>query len=196
MKQSLRILIAFTLLSFAFLLSAQAQLKVAVVDAAKVMKEYYKTQEAETRIKEEMTKYQNELNTRRDNYVKLVDQIRTLQESVKDTTLSQEKRAEKEAALREKVKEAGMREQENKTFIQTASRLVQDQRRRANEAIMDDMSKAINAVSKASGYNLVLVKAEFPSPVLYSDVPDISPDVSRELNKNRPSSSTASTTPR
>ena len=186
MKQPLKTLLAFTLLSFACLFGAQAQLKVAVVDAAKVMKDYYKTQEAETRIKGEMTKYQNDLNARRDAYVKLVDQIRTLQESVKDATLSQEKRKEKEDALKEKVKEAGMREQENKNFIQTASRLVQDQRRRANEDIMGDMSKAITAISKAGGYNLVLVKADFPSPVLYSDVPDISADVSRELNKNKP----------
>lgn len=184
-KISLLLLTVFAFVAMAPL-AQSASLKVAVVDMNRVLKEYYKTQEAEERLKEVASGYQKEFNDRRENYSKLVDQIRALQEESKDASLSKTKRTEKEGALKEKVKEAQIRERENVTFAQTASKLVQDQRSRATKGIMEDISKVIDRVSKRSGYNLVLVKGDFPSPVLYSDIADISSDIIRELNKTKP----------
>lgn len=191
-----RITILFALFLAAFLPLASAQttakpLKVAVVDMNQVLKDYYKTQEVEARLKEVASGYEKELNDRRESYGKLVDQIRSLQDSVKDKSLSDEKRKEKEEALTEKIKEASVREQENKNFIQTATKLVRDQRQRAQENIMEEISKVVTSVSKAGSYNLVFVKAEFPSPVLYSDVADISADITKELNKSKPANAPA-----
>ncbi|MFZ5805839.1 MAG: OmpH family outer membrane protein [Verrucomicrobiota bacterium] len=183
-KLSLLLLSAFCLtVTAAF---AQTSLKIAVIDMNRVLKEYYKTQEAEDRLKEVASGYQKEFNDRRESYSKLVDQIRALQEESKDASLSEAKRKEKENALKEKVKEAQIRDRENVTFAQTASNLVQEQRGRATKGIMEDIAKIVNTVSKSSGYNLVLVKGDFPSPVLYSDTADLSGDVIKELNKTQP----------
>jgi Skp family chaperone for outer membrane proteins len=165
---------------------AQIAPKIAIVDMNDVLKNYYKTQDVETRLKDVASGYQKDLNDRREAYSKLLDQIHSLQDEAKDPSLSDAKKKEKEAALEDKVKDARVREQENANFIRTASGLLAEQRSRDTQNIMDDISKAIQAVSKAKGYNLVLAKTDMPSAVLYSDISDISADVVKELNKDKP----------
>lgn len=181
-----RIFISVLSLALMATTSFAQNIKIAVVDMNRVLKEYYKTQEAEARLKEIASGYQKEFNDRREAYGKLIDQIRTLQDESKDATLSEAKRKEKENALKEKVKEAQIRERENINFAQTATKLVQDQRESSTKNIMDEIAKVVTSVSKSSGFNLVLVKGEFPSPVLYSDTADLSGDIVKELNKNQP----------
>ena len=183
--KKLSLLMASLLLGAVAVAPAQ-NLKVAVVDMNRVLREYHKTQAAEERLKEVASGYQKELKDRREAYGKLVDQIRGLQEEARDTSLSEQKRKEKQDALQEKVKEAQIRERENITFTQTATSLVQEQRGRSTKNIMADIEKVVKEVSKKKGYNLVLVKGSFPSPVLYSDTADISDEIIKALNKNAP----------
>lgn len=171
--------------SFVAVASAQVPLKVAVVDMTRVLKEYYKTQEAETRLKEVANGYQKDLKDRQEAYSKLVDQIRTLQEEAKDASLSEAKKKEKMDALQEKVKDAQIRERENMNFMQTASKLMQEQRNRSSQGILEEVEKVVTNISKAQNYDLVFVKGEFPSPVLYSRVTDLSQEIITELNKGQ-----------
>lgn len=181
------VLLSVLALAFALVAPASAQnLKIAVVDMPRVLKEYYKTQEAEARLNEAASGYQKDLNERRESYSKLIDQIRTLQEEARDPSLSEAKKKEKMSALEEKVKDAQVKERENMNHANTVSKLVQDQRRRANENIMEDINKTVAKVAKEQKYTLVLVKADFPSPVLYSEVDDLSTSVIKELNKDKP----------
>jgi Skp family chaperone for outer membrane proteins len=190
MIKSLQVLVTLLFVSTSMLM-AQVAPKIAIVDMNLVLKDYYKTQEVEDRLKSVAEGYQKDLNDRRESYSKLMDQIRTLQEEARDTSLSDAKRKEKQDALQDKVKEARVREQENSNFVRTASGLMQDQRRNATEGIMGEIEKVVTSVAKSKGMNLVFAKAEFPSAVLYSDVTDLSADILRELNKNRPASAPA-----
>lgn len=176
-------------LSLVGLSTAHAQdkgLRIAVVDMTKVLKDYYKTIEAEKRINDMANGYQKDLGDRREAYGQLVEQIQQLREQIQDKTLNEEKKKERQEALEQKMKDAATREVEIRNFLSSSSRLLQDQRREANDRIMGEVSKAVTKVSKDKNLNLVLIKAEFPSPVLYSDITDISAEVITELNKDKP----------
>jgi len=178
--------------SFSIANAQDKSLKVAIVDMPRVLKEYYKTQDAQKRIADMADNYQKEFDDRKENYGKIVEQIRALQDQINDKTLSETLKKEKTDLITQKEQEAAQRELEMKNFLSQSTHLLEDQRRTANDGIMSEINKAVTKVSKLKGYNLVLVKAEFPSPVLYSDISDISTDVITELNKDKPAAAAAS----
>lgn len=176
-----------------FAAAAYAQtvgLEIALVDLQKCFNDYYKTEEAKTRINEQGSGYQKEFNDRMEDYKKLVDQINALREGEKDPSLSEAARKERQDRLKEKIQEAQTRERELNDFRQTSSRLLQDQQMRMRKTIVDEINKKVEEFSKGK-YNLVLDKSgqtlNGTSALVYTEgVTDITDEVIKALNKDKP----------
>jgi Skp family chaperone for outer membrane proteins len=165
---------------------ARAELKVAVVEMQKIFKEYKKTQEADTNLKEQMNGYKKERDERMDDYRKLVEQIKGLQETAQDPSLSEDARKEKGSALEEKVNEARQREREIKEFDQTTQRLFQDQSKRMRDKILAEIQTEIDKFAKGK-YQIVLDKSGMTlngtATLIYSEgLTDLTDEIVKALN--------------
>ncbi len=173
----------------AFTVPAQAQLKIAVVDMQTIFKDYYKTQEAEKRIQDQITSFKKEREDRVNDYHKLVDQINALKDGMKDPVASDASKKDKEQKLNEKINEARTREQEITSYDQNASKIIQDTQMRQRKQIVDEISKAIEDFSKGK-YNMVLDKSGMTlngtSTIVYQEgMTDISAEITKQLNSNK-----------
>ncbi|MEO0454813.1 MAG: hypothetical protein AAFY98_11870, partial [Verrucomicrobiota bacterium] len=84
-KQALMIVSAA--LAFSMTSAHAAELNVAIIDLQKVFQDYYKTQEADSRLKEQMEGFKSERDTRLEDYRSLVDQIKTLRDTLDDPAM-------------------------------------------------------------------------------------------------------------
>lgn len=167
-----------------------AELKIAVIDLSKVFKEYYKTEEAETRLKEQMTNFQKDRDERMEDYKKLVDQLKSLQQGIQDPAIGEQARKEKENTLKGKKDEARTRERELREFELTTQKLYRDQSLRMRSTIVEEIQKVITSVSKGK-FNLVLDKSGSSTNgvalCIYAEgVNEITGQVIKELNKTKP----------
>jgi outer membrane protein len=188
-------LFAVLLLSATAASAQTGALKIALVDLQKCFNDYYKTEDAKTRINDQGAGYQKEFNDRMEDYKKLVDQINGLREGEKDPSLSEAARKEKQDRLREKIQEAQTRERELNDFRGTSSRLLQDQQMRMRKTIVDEINKRVEDFAKGK-YNLVLDKSgqtlNGTSSLVYTEgVTDITDEIIKALNKDKPAGGAA-----
>lgn len=176
---------------FLTLANVQAQNKVAVIDLNKVFNEYYKTKDVDADLKEQMNKFRKERDDQMNNYRALVEQIKGLQESAKDTALGEGAKKEKQAKFEEKVKEAQVREKEMREYESTTGRLIQEQSQRMRKRIVDDITGVVQTTAKGTAYDLVIDKSGLTmngtSAFLFvSDkLPDLSEQVIKALNATK-----------
>src|SRR5450755_2904674 len=78
---------------------ASADLKVAVIDLSKAFDSYYKTKDAQAKLKEKQDGYQKEIQDLITDYQHMGEEAQTLDKAVKDPTLSQAARDDKSKAL-------------------------------------------------------------------------------------------------
>ncbi len=173
----------------AFTVPAHAQLKIAVVDMQAIFKDYYKTQEAEKRIQDQIASFKKEREDRLSDYRKLVDQINALKDGMKDPVASGASKKDKEQKLNEKINDARTREQEISSYDQNAGKIIQDTQMRQRKQIVDEISKAIEDFSKGK-YNMVLDKSGMTlngtSTIVYQEgMTDISAEITKQLNSNK-----------
>ena len=85
-KSSSLTIIGLLALSLGFASQAQAQMKVGTIDMQKVFTAYYKTHDAEDKLKEAQKAYKDELDQRMDAYKKNLDVINKLNEEMNKRT--------------------------------------------------------------------------------------------------------------
>lgn len=183
---------------FAFAAAAPAQtvgLKIALVDLQKCFNEYWKTEDAKTRINESAAGYQKELNDQMEDYKKLVDQINGLREGANDPSLSEAARKEKQDKLKEKAQEAADRERKINEFRGSSSKLLQDQQMRMRKNIVDEINKKIEEFAKGK-YNMILDKSGMtlnatPTLVYSEGITDVTDEIVKALNKDKPAGGAA-----
>ncbi|MEM9399732.1 MAG: OmpH family outer membrane protein [Verrucomicrobiota bacterium] len=186
MKNTLLALIALTTLTCNL---SFAETKTAVVDMNKIFKEYFKTEEAEKEITDMMNGYKKDHDERMADYQKLVEQIKELQEAVKDPSLSESARKERESKLKDKVGEARTREREISEFRNTTNKLRMDKQKNMREKIVVEINETIEKIAKGK-YNMVFDKSGMnlsgvPTLVFADGVTDISSEVISSLNKGK-----------
>jgi len=170
-------------------LTAQAELKVAVIDLQKVFEDYYKTKEADSRLKDQMEGFKTTRDERLADYRKLVDQIKSLRESVEDPSLSEEARKDKELKYQEKFNEARQREQELRSYEQTTAKLLQDQSGRMRQTIVEEINTTVEEFC-AGKYDLVIDKTgntvSGTPVILYSEnLTDLTTEIVKILNSKQ-----------
>ncbi len=167
---------------------ARAQLKVATVNLTKVFDSYNKSKDASQRLREAEKKAQDEINARAESLNAVQDLIRKLDVERKNTSVSDEARAEKERLYSEKVAEARNLEREIADFRDTRRRQFEQQAMRMRNGIVEEIIKAVNDRARADGYDFVFDISgrnmnALPTVIFSKASYDISDEIIGYLNK-------------
>lgn len=181
-------------------LSARADLKFGVVDMQRVFQEYYKTKEADTRLKEVQAGYQKEFQDMMGDYQKSVDEAQKLRSDTQNTTLDEKVRDEKTKALQTKVQDLQNTERKIQEFKVTRAKQLEDQMGRMRKNIVEDITKVINTIGARDKYNMIIDKSAVsmtgtPNAPYVDGVSDISDEIIKTMNAGAPASSAAPSTP-
>jgi outer membrane protein len=186
-------LLLVCLLVFAPVSLASADLKVAVIDLGKAFDAFYKTKDAQAKLKEKQDTYQKEIQDLITEYQHMGEEAQQLQQASTDPTLSQAARDEKAKALDAKKQDLvamGNKIQEMKV---ERGRELQDETFRRHKEIVDEISKVITDYSGPQGFDLVLDKSPASAStgvgiVLYNSTKlvDITTAIITQLNATAP----------
>lgn len=192
MHKAIRSLIASVgLLAGAAALHAQATLKVVVVDMAKVYDTHYKTEEANAKFNDAAQRAQEQLEQINKQIQSAADEYKSLVEQTKSPLANDQARAKAGEDAQKKMEDIQRMNNEAQNFRANTQRSLQQRAKNHRDLIMDEIMKVVNDISRAKGATLVLDKSG-PSilgipVVLYSDASyDITEDVVKEVNKDRP----------
>ncbi len=174
-----------------FALAAEPAVKLVVVDLAKVLNGYYKTEEANAKFDKEGQKAQEQLDGLNKQMQTVADAAKDLIEQSKNTLLKPEVRTQAEADAQKKVQEFQALQQQAQNFRNETGRNIQQRMKNYRDLLLEEISKAAIDIAKTRGATLVLDKSGVSligAPfVIYSDAAyDISDDVLKEVNKDKP----------
>jgi outer membrane protein len=172
---------------------ASADLKVAVIDLSKAFDQYYKTKDAQSKLKEKQDGYQKEIQDLITNYQHMGDEEQALDKAANDPTLSAPARQDKGTALNAKKQDMvnmGNKIQEMKV---ERTREIQEELFRRHKELVDEISKVVSDYSGPQGFDLVIDRssasaASGVSIVLYNSnkLTDITSDIIKILNASAP----------
>ena len=177
---------------------ASADLKIAVIDLNKAFESYYKTQDAQARLKEKQDLFQKDYQDLVSGYNHMGQEAQDLKNAAGDPTLSADARADKNKALQAKAQDLQTMERKIEEMKVERQREIQDEVMRRHQEILGEITKAINAYSGPQGFDIVLDKSSNSSAsgvpyVLYnsSKLIDITADIIKALNATRPAGAAA-----
>ncbi len=195
--KSLLVLAAFG--ASALLGQAQATTKILVVDMAKLLDGHYKTQEQYEKLRGDGTKAQEELDRLNKEGNVLVEQYKELVEQSNNPAASVEAKAKVQTDAQKKMEEIERKTNEVRTFEQNTQRSLQGRIRTFRDLMFEEIGKIATDVAKRKGAGLLLDKSG-PSllgipGVVYSDSAlDITDEVMKEINKDRPAAGATAAT--
>ena len=185
-------MIGFLALGGALTSTGKAEMKVGTIDMQKVFTAYYKTHEAEDKLKDAQRAYKEELDQRMEAYKKNLDGINKLNEEINKPEQSSASKDQKAQERDSKISETKGLEKEISDFRTTREKQIQDQLKRMRDEIVEAIMKVVNEQVKAQNYDVVFDRSGFSAnnivPVLlYSkDNYDFSESVITKLNSSRP----------
>jgi outer membrane protein len=176
--------------------SAQAQVKLGIVDMNSVFTSYYKTKDAEAKINEARAGAKKDLDERLETLKKSMEEINKMNQEIEKPELSKSGKDALKKQLDDKVGEARSLDREIAEFRQTKEKQLQDQFLRMRKDIIEDIMKVVTEKVKAGGYDLVVDKSGASLgqvPVVLYSRPDLdfSNEIITTLNKNAPKPSSA-----
>ena len=191
-KSSFLALIGFLALGGALTSTGKAEMKVGTIYMQKVFTAYYKTHEAEDKLKDAQRAYKEELDQRMEAYKKNLDGINKLNEEINKPEQSSSSKDQKAQERDSKISETKGLEKEISDFRTTREKQIQDQLKRMRDEIVEEIMRVVNEQVKAQNYDVVFDRSGFSAnnivPVLlYSkDNYDFSESVITKLNSSRP----------
>ena len=192
MNKAIRLLISLAALGAAALSGrAQPAVKLLVVDMAKVLENHYKTAEINAKFQAEGQKVEEQLAELSKQIQATGDQSKELIEQSKNTVLKEEVRKQAEADAQKKIQEYQQLQNEAQDYRAKNQQSFQQRAQNHRELLFEEISNVARDIARARGATLVLDK-NGPSlmripVVVYADASyDITDDVIKEINKNRP----------
>ncbi|MBK1833107.1 OmpH family outer membrane protein [Roseibacillus ishigakijimensis] len=179
----------FALLSFAQL-GAQ-DLKVATVDMKRLLKDYYRTEEAQQELNEKQALLTKANNEKQQEIQELEEELNTLRKQFEDPSLNEAKKKEIYDEIQRKQNDGIAMTRSLKEYLDRKRRQVQDEMQRQMRGILEEISQLLEEKAKAEGYDFVFDKSGNSTTqvpvVLYSkDTFDITESLLTELNKDAP----------
>ncbi len=192
MKKSIQSLVLFAVLG-AFSLAARAQpaVKLYVVDMAKLYDTHYKTVEKNAQLQADDQKAQEEVDKMNKEGNGLVEEYKALTDKSANPALTAEAKSAAQNDAQKKFEAIQNKQREVQTFIQNTRNSLQQRMQTYKALILEEISKTATAVAQRKGATLLIDKSGpslflIPS-VIYSDPGyDITDDVMKEINKDRP----------
>ena len=145
--------------AFVFTPSANAQMKIGILDMNSIFTQYHRTKDAETKLNDAREAAKKELDERLETLKKAMDEINKLNADLEKPELSKEAKDKATTARDEKVAEARNLDREITEFRGTRERQLQEQFVRMRKDILDDIMKIVNNQVKNAGYDLVFDKS-------------------------------------
>src|SRR5260370_30169393 len=139
---------------------AHAEMKVGTIDMQKVFTAYYKTHEAEDKLKDAQKAYKDELDQRMEAYKKNLDGINKLNEEINKPEQSSASKDQKAQERDSKISETKGLEKEISDFRATREKQIQDQLKRMRDGIVDEIMKVVIDQVRAANYDISELQCE------------------------------------
>ena len=196
MKKSIQSLVAVLALG-ALTLAARAQpaVKLYVVDMAKLYYTHYKTVEKNAQLQADDQKAQEEVDRMNKDGNALVEEYKALNDKTSNPALTAEAKSSAQNEAQKKFEAIQNKQREVQTFIQNTRNSLQQRMQTYKALILEEISKIAQTVAQRKGATLLIDKSGpsiflIPS-VIYSDPGfDITDEVMKEINKDRPATAT------
>lgn len=197
MKNPIRTLCA--LLAFgAASLAAQAEptFKLLMVDMAKLYDTHYKTIDQNAKLQSDDQKAQEEVAKMNTEGNALVEQYKGLKEQSSNPALTAEAKAKAENDAQRILEQIQTKQNEVRTFVQNTQRSLQQRLQNFRSLMLEEIGKIAADVAKRKGGTLLLDKAGptligVSSVVYFDPAYDITDEVAKEINKDRPAGTPA-----
>ncbi len=181
-------------------LRAQPAVKLIVVDMAKVFDNHWKSEEANVKFRDAEQKAQEQTEEIRKQGQTLVDEYKELVEQSKNTLLTAEARSKAEADAQKKGEEIQRKQADLQNFVQNTQRSLQQRIKTHRDLLLEEIGKTVADLARKQGATLVIDKSGPTlfgiSAVIYADPAyDITDDVIKEVNKDRPAPAAAPAKP-
>lgn len=165
--------------------------RIVTVDLNKVFNEYYKTPTASGKLKETAEGFNKEHEEMVADYKKAVEELSKLRDEQDKPEYTAEVREQKKKAVQEKLAETSKKQRDIDEYRRSHQKILEDQTQRMRQNILKEINEVIQKESRDAGYLLVLDKSgntlNGVPPIVYSqDQLDITDDIVKILNKNRP----------
>lgn len=197
MKKSIQTLSALAVFGLTAL-AAQAQpaIKLLVVDMAKLYDTHYRTEEQNAKLRSEEQKAQEMVEQMNKEGNALVADYTSLAEQANNPALTADAKAKSQADAQKKYEEIQRKKNDIGTFAQNTQRTLQQRLMNYRTVMLEEITKSATEIAKRKGATLLIDKSGPTgigiSNVVYSDPAyDITDEVSKELNKDRPAGSPA-----
>ena len=205
MKKSIHALLTVAMLGvFSLAARAEPAVKLLVVDMAKLYDTHYKTVEKNAQIQSDDQKAQEEVDRMNKEGTALVDEYKALNDQTTNPALTADAKAKAQNDAQKKFEAIQNKQREVQTFIQNTRNALQQRLQTFRNLMLEEIGKVAADVAKRHGATLLLDKAG-PSLIGISNVVyvdpgfDITDEVAKEINKDRPAATAAapaaSTTP-
>jgi outer membrane protein len=173
---------------------AQPAPKLLVVDMAKLYDSHYKTEEQNSKLRNDEQKAQEEIEKMNKDGNVLVDEYKTLSDQSNNPALTADAKTKSQTEAQKKLEEIQRKKNEISTFAQNTQRSLQQRLQTFRSLMLEEISKIATDVAKKKGATLLLDKAGPTligvSNVIYADAAyEITDEVMKEINKDRPAAS-------
>lgn len=201
MKKSIQTLIAIAALgALSISASAQPAVKLLVVDMAKIYDNHFKTVEQNAKIQADDQKAQEEVDKMNKEGNALVEEYKALNDQSNNPTLTAEAKAKAQDAAQKKLESIQVKQREVQGFIQNTRNSLGQRLNTFRSLMLEEISKLASDIAKRKGATILLDKAGPTgigiSSLIYADAGyDITDDVLKEINKDRPVAAPAAATP-
>jgi Skp family chaperone for outer membrane proteins len=172
-------------------LTAAAELRVAVVNGSRVLKEYYRTELADAHIQQQLDDFAAERDKLLAEHKKLKQEFEGLKAETLNKALTEEAREKKREQAEDKLAEVIEYENTIRDKAATRKKQIESEGRKIQAELARAVKDAVKACAVKGGYTLVLegggLLANGLEPVLYSEPKmDITGDVLKLLNADKP----------
>jgi outer membrane protein len=197
MKNTLHTFLAFAVLALtAGFAQAQPALKLAVVDMAKLYDSHYKTEEQNAKLRNDEQKAQEELDRLNKEGNALVEQYKELVDQSNNPTATADAKSKAQSEAQKKLEEIQRKQNEVGSFRANTQRSLQQRLRTFRDLMLEEISKTATDVAKRKGATLLVDKSGpsligVPSVIYVDGGYDITDEVMKEINKDRPAGAPA-----
>jgi outer membrane protein len=200
MKKTITSLSIFAAIALSAVVAQAAAPTILVVDMAKLYDSHYKTEEQNAKLRADEQKAQEEIEKMNKDGNVLVEEYKGLSDQANNPSLTDAAKAKSQGEAAKKLDEIQRKKNEIGTFAQNTQRSLQQRLQNFRSVMLEEISKIASDVGKRKGATLLLDKAGPTligvSSVIYADASyEITDDVMKEINKDRPAASAAPAQP-
>jgi Skp family chaperone for outer membrane proteins len=179
----MKMIITILALAFASNLTQAADQVIATVDFKKIYSEYWRTDQADKKLKAKEDEAKKKIQKHLDDQEKLRKKIQNMRQALKDPKLGAVERNRRERQVADRIKEFQEMDGVIRDFRNSTMKRLEMEMRKEIDSIRGEIKVVVAAMAKKAGYTLVLDK----NTVVFTDgSADLTKGVIEQLNTNDP----------